>query len=194
MSYFPFFVEISNKNCLIIGGGKIAYAKAKKLSEYGCKITVCAMETDKRFEGLKNVSLKRRKFLLEDLENIDFVVCACGDKQVDSQVFSLCIDRKIPVNTVDDIKKSTFIFPASARINDVSAAVCTSGKSPLYSKIIIKKVIKLLKNTQNVFGFLSFIRPIIKKNLTNYKEAKQVQVEILQAFVKFSGKRKSKFT
>ena len=31
MAYFPFFMDIEGKNCLIVGGGKVALRKAEKL-------------------------------------------------------------------------------------------------------------------------------------------------------------------
>ena len=34
MGYFPFFIDIENKNCLIVGGGEVALRKIKKLIPY----------------------------------------------------------------------------------------------------------------------------------------------------------------
>ena len=31
MSYFPFFVEIGQKRCLVVGGGTVAFRKIEKL-------------------------------------------------------------------------------------------------------------------------------------------------------------------
>ena len=31
MAYFPFMIEVNNKKCLVVGGGKIALHKVKKL-------------------------------------------------------------------------------------------------------------------------------------------------------------------
>ena len=44
MSYFPFFVDISDRECLIVGGGKIAYRKACAVLKYGAKVLVVAPE------------------------------------------------------------------------------------------------------------------------------------------------------
>ncbi len=42
MPSFPFMVDISNKRCLIIGGGKVALHKVKVLLPFGVDITVLA--------------------------------------------------------------------------------------------------------------------------------------------------------
>ena len=40
MSYFPFFVEIGQKRCLVVGGGTVAFRKIEKLLPFGVEITV----------------------------------------------------------------------------------------------------------------------------------------------------------
>ena len=42
MSYFPMFIELKDKPCLIAGGGKIALRKAETLLEFGAWVTVVA--------------------------------------------------------------------------------------------------------------------------------------------------------
>ena len=44
MSYFPMFVELKEKKCLIVGGGRIALRKAEALSDFGAEILVEAPE------------------------------------------------------------------------------------------------------------------------------------------------------
>ena len=42
MGYFPFFIDIENKKCLIVGGGNVALRKIKKLIPYRPAIKVVA--------------------------------------------------------------------------------------------------------------------------------------------------------
>lgn len=42
MAYFPFMIEIEDKNCLVVGGGSIAFHKVKILAEFGVHIQVIA--------------------------------------------------------------------------------------------------------------------------------------------------------
>ena len=42
--FFHVCIDIENKKCLVIGGGKIAYKKIKTLSRYNSDITVIAEE------------------------------------------------------------------------------------------------------------------------------------------------------
>ena len=44
MAYFPMFVELEGRPCLIVGGGAVALRKARKLLPYGPELTVVAPE------------------------------------------------------------------------------------------------------------------------------------------------------
>lgn len=42
MSYFPFMIQLDGRQCLIAGGGKVAYRKAHQLLEFGAYVKVVA--------------------------------------------------------------------------------------------------------------------------------------------------------
>lgn len=42
MAYFPLFIELEEKPCLIVGGGTVALRKAEKLLSYGARLTAVA--------------------------------------------------------------------------------------------------------------------------------------------------------
>ena len=44
MAYFPFYVDLKNKDVLLVGAGNVAFHKLNKLVKYECKITVVAKE------------------------------------------------------------------------------------------------------------------------------------------------------
>ena len=44
MAYFPMFVQLKKKKCLVIGGGKIALRKIEVLKDFEADITVIAPE------------------------------------------------------------------------------------------------------------------------------------------------------
>ena len=58
MSYFPFFIDIKDKPCLVVGGGMVALRKIEKLLPFGVEITVvspafCAAVEE--MEGIQRV-------------------------------------------------------------------------------------------------------------------------------------------
>ena len=114
MSYFPFFREIEGEKCLVIGGGKVAARKISRLKGFGVKIKVVAPSIVSDIEAMAqvcdNISVERRIFTPQDIENADFVIAAAGE-EVDKEAARLCKEKGIPVNVVDNQKLCDFIFP-----------------------------------------------------------------------------------
>ena len=55
MAYFPFYVELKDVSVLIVGGGKVALHKVKRILDYGPKIKVVAKKVDERIKNIKGV-------------------------------------------------------------------------------------------------------------------------------------------
>ena len=115
MAYFPFFMDLSRRKGLIVGGGAVALRKARALLEYEAKLTVAAPELLPEFRKLPGVRLLRQPFTPELLEGTWFVIAATDDPDENRKIAALCRQRDILVNVVDDREACTFLFPARAR-------------------------------------------------------------------------------
>ena len=62
MAYFPFYVELKDVSVLIVGGGKVALHKVKRILDYGPKIKVVAQKVDERIKNIKGVEWEEREF------------------------------------------------------------------------------------------------------------------------------------
>ena len=131
MAYFPFFVDLSGREGLIVGGGAVALRKVQKLLPYGPRLTVVAPEISPKFEELEQVDLCRRPFAAVDLDGCDFAVAATNDRQLNHYVAELCGQRRIPVNVADSKEDSAFLFPALLRRGELSVGVSASGAGPV---------------------------------------------------------------
>ena len=112
MAYFPFFIDIEGKSILIVGGGNVALRKAEKILTFGAEIKVIAPDFCDGLRELENVILIQRKFKDNDIEDTFAVISATNDRTLNEHIYRLCNERKIIVNTVDDIDKCEFIFPS----------------------------------------------------------------------------------
>ena len=139
MSYFPFFVEIAGKDCLIVGGGTVALRKAEKLLPFGVRIMVVAPVFCVELQKLDGVRRIKRPFLPEDLEGMAFVIGATDDSAVNAEISRLCRARGIPVNIVDDRENCTFFFPALVKRGEFVAGFSSGGNSPLAARYIREK-------------------------------------------------------
>lgn len=139
MAYFPLYINMERKHCVVVGGGSVAAGKVGQLLEFGAKITVVAPKVCRavtQWEEIKEITLIRREFCESDLDGAAVVVAASDQREVNRHVSNLCKERKIPVNVVDDRELCTFYFPALIRRGEVVVSVSTGGSSPALAAFI----------------------------------------------------------
>ncbi|MGN1134072.1 MAG: bifunctional precorrin-2 dehydrogenase/sirohydrochlorin ferrochelatase [Oscillospiraceae bacterium] len=140
MGYFPFFVDIKGKKCIVIGGGKVALRKILRLLPFGADITVVAPFVCSEIKSISGLKIYEREFCDSDLDGMFFAVTATDNSKLNQHIFRLCREKNILVNTVDDKEKCSFIFPALVTKNDITIGISTSGKSPVYAKKLKEKI------------------------------------------------------
>lgn len=144
MAYFPFFIELEGKTCLIVGGGMVAYRKALVLKDFGPEITVVGKEMIPEMEQLaatddNNMNLIRRGFEDQDIQEADFVIAATSDEELNRHISAICRLQKIPVNVVDVQEECSFIFPALIKEEDIVVGISTGGSSPTIAQYLKKR-------------------------------------------------------
>ena len=179
MGYFPFYIDIENKNCVIVGGGKIALHKLKKIIPFNPKITVISPKICDEIKDF-GVEIKYRCFTDSDIKNAFIVISATDDEKLNAHIFELCKAENILVNTVDDKSKCGFIFPSIIKKDDITIGITTSGQSPLYAKYLREKIEDVLEciNPQ-IIDILSKYRPIIKEKINSEHLRKKANQQIL---------------
>ena len=157
--FFPVFFNISEKNILVIGGGKIATRRVHTLIEFASNILVVAPKISEELELLvkdeKVVWISdeyKKDYLLEK----EIVVVATDNINVNHQVKRDCDDLKkqrdklILVNVADDKNLCDFHFPSIVKKDNVVIGINSGGVSPAQTKEIRKKVEGLL-NADSVY-------------------------------------------
>jgi siroheme synthase-like protein len=143
MPLFPAFIDLKDKEVLVVGGGKVATRKVQKLLPFGAKIEVVSPRITKELQGLflaGRISWKKRKFLIKDLRSAYMVVVAVDSIGLQRMVFNYCSKRKILCNAVDSPDYCNFIFPALVHKGDVVIGISTSGKVPALSALLREKI------------------------------------------------------
>lgn len=152
MSYFPFFVDIEDKQWLIVGGGPVALRKAQDLLPYGAIVRVVAPAMNQGLKDMQgSVELVERSFAEQDLEGMDFVVAATSDPSLNSRISEECRRRRIPVNVVDVKGECSFIFPSIVREGPVTIGISTGGMSPVIARWLKKRIGDSLPENLGVF-------------------------------------------
>lgn len=131
MSYFPFFVEIGQKRCLVVGGGTVAFRKIEKLLPFGVEITVVSPSFCAEIEQTEGICRIRKEFQAEDVEDMCFVIGATDCEAVNARIAAVCHAKHIPVNIVDDAEKCSFFFPALVKRGRICRRLFHRRRKPL---------------------------------------------------------------
>lgn len=137
--YYPVSLALENKKCLVVGAGKVALRKVKRLLECGAKILVISPEVDLSLKALakeKKIILKRRKFNLKDLNGAYLAIASTDDHGLNSTISSYCRKKNILINVVDCPGKCNFILPSVFRRGNLTISASTDGISPALAKKI----------------------------------------------------------
>jgi precorrin-2 dehydrogenase/sirohydrochlorin ferrochelatase len=138
MKYYPLFMNLEDRECLVVGAGAVAARKARSLLECGAKVTVIGenpVPSLRRLEG-ERLRIRARKFRSKDLGSCALVFGATDDAAVNSQIYRESRRRELPVNVADQPELCTFIVPSIYRRGDLAIAVSTGGKSPAAARAI----------------------------------------------------------
>ena len=139
MEYFPVFLKIKGRPCLVVGGGKVAARKVALLRRAGADITVVAPVFCDELLALQeagDITLHHREFSDSDISNLVMVIAATDDRDVNQRVYDLAGMQNIPVNLVDSPEQSNFIVPSIIDRSPVQVAVSTGGASPVLARLL----------------------------------------------------------
>lgn len=143
MNYLPIFLNIANKNCLVVGGGDVAFRKIKFLLKYGAIVQCIANNFSQELISLSannNLTLTCRKFAKKDIKNQFLVILATNNELLNIEVSKLAQEANILVNAVDFPAISNFISPAIVDREPLLIAISSGGKAPVLTRMIRAKI------------------------------------------------------
>jgi siroheme synthase-like protein len=134
-SFYPVSLDVTERACLVVGGGAVAARKARGLIECGARVTVVAPSLAPEMEALADrlERVERRTYTRGEAAGFRLVMTATGRPDVDGAVHDDAEAAGVWVNSADDRAHSSFILPAVFRDGPVSVAVSTGGVSPALS-------------------------------------------------------------
>lgn len=136
MPYYPIFLDLRGRSCLVVGGGPVAMGKAIGLRRAGARVTMVAAEP---IDGLRELAERAEIVLLArpydgaDMAGIHLAVAATDDADVNRRVAADAERCHALVNVADAPALSSFIAPATLERGALQIAVSTSGASPSFA-------------------------------------------------------------
>ena len=143
MPYFPVFTDSSSLRCLVVGGGNVAFRKLQILARFEVHCTVVAPTVSQEIKDLCSkhaFSVIVRDFEETDLTQCNLIVVATDNSELNARISEACDARAIPVNVVDNLEQSSFIFPSIVDRKPVTVAISSSGSSPTIARRLRTKI------------------------------------------------------
>jgi len=137
--YYPIFLKIENRPCLVVGGGEVGARKVKTLLSCGASVALVSPEVEewlgeKIREGV--VDLVGNHYEEKHLEGCFLVIAATDDVELNSRIAEDAERRGLLCNVVDYPQEGNFILPALIQRGALTLAISTSGKSPALARQI----------------------------------------------------------
>lgn len=137
MKFLPVFYDITDKPCLVVGGGAIAARKAELLQRAGGRVRVIATAIGARVRDMAaDLDIQERAFDPADLGGMICVIAATDDAGLNAEISRLAKANNIPVNVVDNPALCSFIMPSMIDRSPVQIAVSTGGVSPVLARLL----------------------------------------------------------
>lgn len=133
-TFFPLFVNLTEKKILIVGAGSVARRRLDTLSSFCNDITVIAPNaSDITGEGIissGSLTLINEKFHPGHVTcmQYDYVLAATNDIQVNHEIVLICRQLKTPVNNASCHDDCDFYFPAIVQKDNLTIGISSSGK------------------------------------------------------------------
>jgi uroporphyrin-III C-methyltransferase/precorrin-2 dehydrogenase/sirohydrochlorin ferrochelatase len=161
MRFLPVFLDLQAGVVLLVGAGDLARAKLRLLVAAGAQVRWFATDGNHDVGELDAVDAARIEFaegdpLIADLAGVIAVMCA-GAGDVGAVLSARARSLGLPVNVMDDLANSSFIFPAIVDRGDVVVAVGTGGASPVVARRVRERIEAMLP--ARIGDLASFIGP-----------------------------------
>ena len=167
MEYYPVFLNISGKKCVVVGGGEVALRKVRMLLECGGKVAVVSPMPHLEMVKLSEegaIHLVRRDYEAGDLKDAVLAVAGTNVKEINRRVVEEAKKEGVLLNVVDDPEQSDYIVPSLFRRGDLTIGVSTGGTSPALARKIRRRLEQDIgEEYASLLSLIGEVRSILKK-------------------------------
>jgi precorrin-2 dehydrogenase/sirohydrochlorin ferrochelatase len=148
-------LDLERRDCLVVGGGRVALEKVQGLLECGADVTVVAPEVTPELRALPVRVVER----------------ASSIRAVNAVVSDAANERSVPCNVADDPELCSFILPAVVRREPIVVGVSTGGASPALAQRLRSDIGELVGERHvELANRLAALRPWAKRTLPTYED------------------------
>lgn len=184
MDYFPVFLDLKGRRCLLVGGGEVATRKGRMLAKAGAKLRLVAPEISSELRELIAATggeLLEREYQTGDMDGCVLAVAATDIEDLNKTISDHAKQINIPVNVVDTPALCTYITPAIVDRSPLMIAISSGGEAPVLARLVRAKLETLIPMSYGkLAGFASRWRDRVKARFSGGDERRKFWEEIFQ--------------
>jgi precorrin-2 dehydrogenase/sirohydrochlorin ferrochelatase len=168
MQYLPIFMDVNDKNVLVVGGGEVASRKVDLLLSAGAKVTVLSprlndtlqrySDHERNSDGAKITVIidgYHSHYLDDAADSYVMVWVTTDNTALNKQVWQDCCERNLLVNVADQQELCEFITPSIIDRSPLQIAISSGGTAPVLIRYLREKLESLLPETLGLLGAFS---------------------------------------
>ncbi len=139
---FPVFLKLNELHTVVIGAGNVGLEKLNAVLKNSplAKVTVVAEAVADEVYDLvsqfPNVTINKKQFTEDDLQNADLVIVATNNPSLNVYIRQISRQHNLLLNVADKPGLCDFYLGSIVQKGDLKIAISTNGKSPTVAKRI----------------------------------------------------------
>jgi precorrin-2 dehydrogenase/sirohydrochlorin ferrochelatase len=193
MEYYPVFLSVTARRCVVVGGGEVAARKAESLLDAGAEVTVVSPEATAAIASLAaagRLDWVRRPYRSGDLQGAILAYAATDDDHLHAAIAADARAERVFLNVADRPQWCDFIVPSIARRGDLVVAVSTSGRSPAMARRVRQDIESMLTDEyEAAIALFDRLRRHLVRRGWSFERRREIFDRLLQSDVLTSLRR-----
>lgn len=165
MRYYPVYLDLRGRPCVVVGGGGVAARKVGGLLAAGARVTVVSPSVTPTLAAMAEtheILHHARPYRRGDLQGAVLAYAATNDKALHAEIAAEAAAASVLLNVVDRPSFCGFIAPALMTRGAVSVAVSTGGASPALASRLRQDIEKIVGPEYGLAAtILGKLRPVV---------------------------------
>lgn len=185
----PFFVELSNKTILIIGGGREGAKRAEKYSKTGARVIVYSRSFDEKILELSREGLV--ELVKGDVDEVDklevfvkssdIVMVTLDTEEYNNLVSSIARKYKSLLNLANNAEKTDVVVPVDSSVGPFRVAITTEGKSSMVAREALKRIMNYLSKEKELIELAEImheVKQVVRKSISDPETRMKIYYQI----------------
>jgi len=177
-------MDINNRQCLVVGGGKVAARKVHLLYRAGANVTVISPELTSDLNAMvqtNEIVAITEQYSGVSMSDYAVVIAATDSADANKQVSEDAKKQGVPVNVVDQPELCSFIMPSIIDRSPVQIAVSTGGASPVLARLLRAKLETVIPSAYGRLAeLIELYRNKVKQKFSTVDDRKKFWEEVLE--------------